>query len=145
MLRSIPRGLAVAGLTAAALVVPTAGAAIAATAAPGSAQSAMCDAHRCGKGHDGTKGTKGHSGNKVDKVNKSTKDHKPAKGSKETKGTEAPKGVEAHKGVEAPKGKVRDGYGSHRDGDKVLRHDGIGFPYGLGRAGLLGLGLLGLL
>ncbi|MFG2288396.1 hypothetical protein ACGFOU_20315 [Streptomyces sp. NPDC048595] len=104
MLRSIPRGLAVAGLTAAVLVVPAAGAA---TASPSGTQRAMCDMH-CGKDHTASKG---HNGNK-------SKDHKGKKG----------------------KGHKRDGeeYGRH------LFHP-HGFPYGLGRDGLLGLGLLGVL
>jgi hypothetical protein len=107
MLRSIPRGLAVAGLTAAVLVVPAAGA----TASPSGAQHALCDMH-CGKDHTGNKG---HSGNK-------SKDHKG----------------KDHQG--------KKGKGHKKDGDEYGRHlfHPHGFPYGLGRDGLLGLGLLGL-
>ncbi|MFF2807359.1 hypothetical protein ACFVT2_09265 [Streptomyces sp. NPDC058000] len=50
MLRSIPRGLAVAGLAAAALVVPTAGAA---TAVPGNAPAPLCSGHSQCHHHQG--------------------------------------------------------------------------------------------
>ncbi|MFH8683422.1 hypothetical protein [Streptomyces lydicus] len=134
MLRSIPRGLAVAGLTAAALVLPTAGAA---TAAPSSTPTPVCSSHGCDrshhvKGHEKAHGRTGHGGHNAHR--RDGYDDFGRDGRRD--------------GYGYGRDGYRDGYGYGRDGyNRDGYRDGYGYGrdgYGPGR-GLFGLGLLGLL
>lgn len=138
MLRSIPRGLAVAGLTAAALVLPTAGAA---TAAPSSTPTPVCSSHGCerghhGKGQDNAHGRSGHGGHNAHRRNgRDGYDDFGRDGGRRD-------GYGYGRDGYGRDGYGRDGYGYGRDG---YGRDGYGRDgYGPGR-GLFGLGLLGLL
>ncbi|AOP47353.1 hypothetical protein [Streptomyces lydicus] len=135
MLRSIPRGLAVAGLTAAALVLPTAGAA---TAAPSSTPTPVCSSHGCDrshhvKGHEKAHGRTGHGGHNAHR--RDGYDDFGRDGGRRD-------------GYGYGRDGYRDGYGYGRDGyNRDGYRDGYGYGrdgYGPGR-GLFGLGLLGLL
>ncbi|MGD3106062.1 hypothetical protein [Streptomyces sp. YGL11-2] len=161
MLRSIPRGLAVAGLTAAALAVPMTGAA---TAAPHDhAHTAMCHAHsthaRChhtqGR-HHGHGGSSGESrrdhlrrdddyGRRGDHRRYDDDDH----GSRGDDGGRRSDDEGRRGGDDEGRGGEDEGRGNDRGSDRGHRED-LARPEaaegnGLGRDGLLGLGVLGVL
>lgn len=131
MLRSISRGLAVAGLTVA-LVVPMTGAAI---AAPSNSRTVMCATHDgCSGRHDdrrdrGDRGDRDR-GDRGDRRDRGDRDDRWGRGDR---------GDWWGRG-DGCRCEGRDGFGfGRRDGFEFGRRDGLGFDRGLAGLGLLGI------
>ncbi|GGU61277.1 hypothetical protein GCM10010211_27790 [Streptomyces albospinus] len=155
MLGSIPRGLAVAGLTAAALAVPMTGAA---TAAPhGNGHTVMCHTHsRCHHTQGRHHGHGGSNERRRDHVRHDDDDfgrrgeHRRYDDDDNGRGGDERRGGDDRRAGDDRRGgddERRGGDDERRSGDRGRQEDAAASleGNGLGRDGLLGLGVLGLL